>query len=35
MSNEIYESLQECFGGLEDPRSEINRVHRLMDLDGP
>lgn len=32
MSNEIYESLQECFGGLEDPRSEINRVHRLMDM---
>ena len=32
MSNQIYVSLQESFGVLEDPRSEINRVHLLMDM---
>lgn len=32
MSMQIYDSLQDSFGELEDPRSEINRVHLLMDL---
>lgn len=32
MSNQIYTSLQACFESLEDPRSEINRVHLLMDM---
>lgn len=32
MSSQIYASLQECFGTLEDPRHEMNRVHLLMDL---
>jgi hypothetical protein len=32
MSTEIYRSLRECFGTLEDPRSEINRAHLLMDM---
>lgn len=32
MSNQIYTGLRDCFGTLEDPRSEINRVHLLMDM---
>lgn len=32
MSMQIYDSLQDSFGELEDRRSEINRVHLLMDL---
>lgn len=32
MSNQIYTNLRDCFGTLEDPRSEINRVHLLMDM---
>jgi hypothetical protein len=32
MSSQIYASLQECFGTLEDSRHEMNRVHLLMDL---
>lgn len=32
MSREIYTSLVECFGSLENPRSEINQVHLLVDM---
>jgi len=32
MSMQIYHSLQDAFGDLEDPRSEINRVHLLMEM---
>jgi predicted transposase YbfD/YdcC len=32
MSSQIYTSLHACFGTLEDPRHEMNRVHLLMDL---
>jgi hypothetical protein len=32
MSSQIYSSLQKCFGTLEVPRSEVNHVHRFMDM---